>query len=49
MKMPRNLTAFLAAALISALSLKADEETVGEYTWTYGVSGDTAGRMVSVP
>lgn len=40
--MPRNLTAFLAAALISALSLKADEETVGEYTWTYGVSGDTA-------
>lgn len=40
--MTRKLTAFLAAALISALSLKADEETVGGYAWTYSVNGDAA-------
>lgn len=40
--MTRRMAAFLAAASIAALSLKADEKTVGEYTWTYGVSGGTA-------
>ena len=40
--MTRRMAALLAAASIAALSLRADEETVGEYTWTYGVSGGTA-------
>ena len=40
--MLRKTTGLLAVALIVALPLKADEETVGEYAWTYGVSGDTA-------
>ena len=32
----------LAAAYIVALTLRADEEAVGGYTWTYGVSGNAA-------
>ena len=32
----------LAAASIVALTLRADEEAVGGYTWTYGVSGNAA-------
>lgn len=32
----------LAAVSIAALTLRADEEAVGGYTWTYGVSGNTA-------
>ena len=37
----RKLT-MVAAAFAVALSLKADTETVGEYTWTYQINGDTA-------
>ena len=40
--MLRRMAALLAAASFAALSLRADEENVGGYTWTYGVSGGTA-------
>ena len=41
--MIRKLTMMLAAALAAALPLMADTETVGGYTWAYGINGDTAG------
>ena len=37
----RKLT-MVAAAFAVALSLKADEDTVGGYTWTYQINGDKA-------
>ena len=40
--MSKRFTVLLAAASIAALTLRADEEAVGGYTWTYGVSGNTA-------
>ena len=40
--MSKRFTALLAAASIAALTLRADEEAVGGYTWTYGVSGNAA-------
>ncbi len=40
--MSKRFTVLLAAASIAALTLRADEEAVGGYTWTYGVSGNAA-------
>ena len=40
--MSKRFTVLLAAAYIVALTLRADEEAVGGYTWTYGVSGNAA-------
>ena len=40
--MSKRFTVLLAAASIVALTLRADEEAVGGYTWTYGVSGNAA-------
>lgn len=40
--MSKRFTVLLAAVSIAALTLRADEEAVGGYTWTYGVSGNTA-------
>ena len=40
--MSKRFTALLAAASIAALTLRADEEAVGGYTWTYDVSGNAA-------
>ena len=47
--MTRRMAALLAAASIAALSLRADEETAGKYTWTYGVSGGTAEITAASP
>lgn len=40
--MSKRFTVLLAAASIAALTLRADEEAVGGYTWTYGVSRNAA-------
>ena len=40
--MSKGFTVLLAAASIAALTLRADEEAVGGYTWAYGVSGNAA-------
>ena len=40
--MSQRFTVLLAAASIAALTLRADEEAVGGYTWTYDVSGNAA-------
>ena len=40
--MSKRFTVLLAAASIAALTLRADEEAVGGYTWTYDVSGNAA-------
>ena len=32
----------LVAMVATAMSLMADTETVGDYTWTYRINGDTA-------
>ena len=32
----------MAVAVAVAFGARADEETVGGYTWTYRISGDTA-------
>ena len=32
-----------AMALAASLPLAAETETIGEYTWTYYIHGDTAG------
>ena len=32
----------LAVALVVAMPLMAETETVGGYTWTYRINGDTA-------
>ena len=44
--MKKKLTMALAVALAAAIPIMADTETVGGYTWTYRVSGDTAGSLV---
>ena len=36
----------LTAAFAAAMTLMADEETVGGYTWTYRINGGTAESMV---
>ena len=40
--MSQRFTVLLAAASIAALTLRADEEAVGGYTWTYDVSSNAA-------
>ena len=36
----------LFAAFVAAFGAWADTETVGGYTWTYRINGDTAGIVV---
>ena len=41
--MNRNIVkSIFAAATLAATSAWADTETVGGYTWTYRINGDTA-------
>ncbi len=40
--MNKGVLALLVAVASSATPLMADEETVGGYTWTYGIDGDEA-------
>ena len=43
--MKKRIVMFLAAAM-AAFGAWADTETVGGYTWTYQISGDTAEVLV---
>ena len=36
----------MVAAVTAAFGAWAETETVGDYTWTYSISGDTAGSLV---
>ena len=36
----------MVATLAAALGAWAEMETVGDYTWTYWIDGDTAENMV---
>ena len=40
--MTKKLTMMLAAAVAVAIGARAETETVGGYTWTYRINGDTA-------
>ena len=40
--MAKKLTMMLAAAVAVAIGARAETETVGGYTWTYQINGDTA-------
>ena len=40
--MMKRLLAVLELALVAAMPLMAATETVGGYTWTYRINGDTA-------
>ena len=42
--MTKKLT--MLAMLAAAFGAWAETETVGDYTWTYSISGDTAGSLV---
>ena len=44
--MNRKLMTMLAAALAVAIGARAETETVGGYTWTYHINGDTAENLV---
>ena len=44
--MTKKLTMMLAAAVAVAIGAQAETETVGGYTWTYQINGDTAENMV---
>ena len=35
-----------AVVAMAAFGAWAETETVGDYTWTYSISGDTAGSLV---
>ena len=43
--MKKRITMFLSVAM-AAFVAWADTETVGDYTWTYSISGDTAEIVV---
>ena len=40
--MKKRIAIFLVAAVAAAFCAWADTETVGGYTWTYRINGDTA-------
>ena len=42
----KRLIMMMAAAVAAAFGAWADTETVGGYTWTYRINGDTAGILV---
>ena len=44
--MTKKLTMMLAAAVAVAIGARADEETVGDYTWTYQINGGTAEILI---
>ena len=41
----KKLTMLFVVAAAAALGAWAEMETVGGYTWTYSISGDTAGSF----
>lgn len=44
--MTKKLMMLLAAAAVLAFGAQAATETVGGYTWTYRISGDTAENLI---
>ena len=45
-EMTRKLMVLLAAAVAVAIGARAETETVGGYTWTYRINGDTAEDLI---